>query len=209
MSDEVNLPIVMIGGGGHASVLADILLSQGREIVAYISPESALNSELFLGAKHLYDDYDILQFSQSKVLLVNGIGHMPKQALRKKLYQQYTSLGFKFSSVISENAIVSDYTKVADGVQILHGAIVQAGCKIGSNSIINTGVVVEHDCKVGGNVHIAPRATICGASEIGHNTFIGASAVIIQGLKIGDKCIIGAGVTVLKGIYNNTILTGK
>ena len=32
-------PIVILGSGGHASVLAEILLNEGREIVAVVSPE--------------------------------------------------------------------------------------------------------------------------------------------------------------------------
>lgn len=203
------LPIVMIGSGGHASVLADILLSQGRQIVAYISPEPALNSKLFNGAKHLCKDDDVLQFSQSEVLLVNGIGHMPKQTLRQVLYTKYLELGYKFTAVISANAVISNFAKIARDVQILHGAIVQANSEIGENSIINTGAIVEHDSLIAKNVHIAPRATICGASNVGNNTFIGSAATVIQGIEIGEQSIIGAGVTVIKTLHNNSIVTGN
>ena len=33
------MPLIIIGGGGHASVLVDILRSQNRQILALISPD--------------------------------------------------------------------------------------------------------------------------------------------------------------------------
>lgn len=84
MSDEVSLPIVMIGGGGHASVLAEILLTQGRDMLAVISPEDISQRSVFKGISILEKDEDILRFDKDKILLVNGIGMMPKSGFKKK-----------------------------------------------------------------------------------------------------------------------------
>lgn len=90
MSDEVNLPIVMIGGGGHASVLAEILLTQGRDILAVISPEDVSQRSVFKGISILEKDEDILRFDKDKILLVNGIGMMPKSGFKKKLMNTFS-----------------------------------------------------------------------------------------------------------------------
>ena len=79
------LPIVMIGSGGHASVLAEILFQQGREIIAVISLEDMSESSVFKGIKHLRNDSDILTFNKDQILLVNGIGMMPRSNLKKIL----------------------------------------------------------------------------------------------------------------------------
>jgi hypothetical protein len=75
----------MIGGGGHASVLAEILLTQGRDILAVISPEDVSQRYVFKGIAILEKDEDILRFDKDKILLVNGIGMMPKSGFKKKI----------------------------------------------------------------------------------------------------------------------------
>ncbi len=68
MSNKATLPIVMIGGGGHASVLAEILLNQGRDILAVISPEDVSQRPIFEGITIHQQDEDILKFDKDKIL---------------------------------------------------------------------------------------------------------------------------------------------
>ena len=75
-------PLIIIGGGGHASVLADILLLQGRKILAVIAPNSIENHPQLNNFKHLKKDKDILQFDKNKCRLINGIGMMPGSQLK-------------------------------------------------------------------------------------------------------------------------------
>lgn len=201
--------LIIIGGGGHASVLLDILLSQGKEVEAYISPEPACNEVLFQGLIHRTNDEDIQHYSPSDVLLINGIGHMPKNSLRSKLYNNLVGKGYQFTSVIAKSATISKYAFLAKDAQILTGAIVHAGASIGRNTIINTSVIVEHDSEIRDHVHLAPNATVCGNSVIGSHCFIGASSTVIQGLIIGHHSVIGAGVTLLENVTRETFISLK
>ena len=162
MNRSCKQPIVLIGGGGHAAVLAEILLMQNREIVAVISPEAIHERAIFKGMVHLKEDSDVFTFDKGQVKLVNGIGMLPKCTLRKKVNERYLQLGYQFESVIADSAYVSPSALIEEGVQVLPMAIVHTGAIIGPHSIVNTGALVEHDCKVGCYNHIAPRATLCG-----------------------------------------------
>ncbi len=199
------LPIVMIGGGGHASVLADILLCQGREILAVISPENISQRPVFRGMTHLKNDKDVLAFSKDKVLLVNGIGMMPKSGFKRKINEYFLSLGYRFETVIADSAYVSPFSKIETGTQILPMAIIQTGAIVGSHSIINTGALVEHDCNIGSYNHIAPKATLCGQVETKDNVYVGAGSTVTQGLSIGNGAIVGAGASLTKSLETNTI----
>lgn len=201
--------LIIIGSGGHASVLLDILLSQSQEVVAYVSPDPANNKKLFKGIIHISSDADIEAYPANEVLLVNGIGHMPNCNLRSRLYNSFLSKGYQFTSVISQNAVISKYSKISEDAQILAGAIVQVGASIGNNSIINTSVIVEHDSEIKDHVHLAPNVTVCGNSVINSHCFIGASATIIQGLVIGQNSVVGAGVTILQNITKETFISLK
>ncbi|ANZ08812.1 acetyltransferase [Vibrio parahaemolyticus] len=199
------LPIVMIGGGGHASVLADILIFQGREILAVISPEDISQRPVFKGMTHLKNDEDVLAFSKDKVLLVNGIGMMPKSGFKRKINEYFLSLGYRFETVIANSAYVSPFSKIETGAQILPMAIIQTGVTVGSHSIINSGALVEHDCNIGSYNHIAPRATLCGQVETKNNVYVGAGSTVIQGVSIGSDSIVGAGASLTKSLETNTI----
>ncbi|EGQ7738587.1 acetyltransferase [Vibrio parahaemolyticus] len=205
MSDKPMLPIVMIGGGGHASVLADILIFQGREILAVISPEDISQRPVFKGMTHLKNDEDVLAFSKDKVLLVNGIGMMPKSGFKRKINEYFLSLGYRFETVIANSAYVSPFSKIETGAQILPMAIIQTGVTVGSHSIINSGALVEHDCNIGSYNHIAPRATLCGQVETKNNVYVGAGSTVIQGVSIGSDSIVGAGASLTKSLETNTI----
>jgi sugar O-acyltransferase (sialic acid O-acetyltransferase NeuD family) len=199
------LPIVLIGGGGHASVLADILLRQGREIVAVICPDDISQRKVFSGMKQLTKDSDIKGYHPDEVCVVNGIGIMPKSRIREKVTEYYLELGYRFESVVDETARVSEFAELGQGVQVFANATVQTGAKVNDFSVVNTGAVVEHDCQLGMHNHIAPNATLCGQVFTDNYVYIGANATVFQCLSIGESTIVGAGAIVTKSLSPQSI----
>lgn len=198
-------PLIIIGAGGHASVLVDILRTQSREILAVVSPNEITNQKVFSGIKHLTNDDDILAYTPENVLLVNGIGMMPKSSIKRRVNERFLSLGYNFESVIADSAIVSRYASVGEGVQILQGALIQAGAIVSEHSIINSGAIVEHDASIGRYNHIAPRALVCGQSSTKEDVFIGAGATVIQNIEIAEQVIVAAGATITKKMAAKSI----
>lgn len=201
-------PIVIIGGGGHASVLADILLQQGKEIIAVVSHESVKQRKVFDGIHHYTKDEDVCKYKPEDIVLVNGIGQMPNCKLRSKIEKKYKELEFSFESVIASTAEVSCYSYIEPGVQVLNSAVVQAGSIIREGTIINTGSIVEHDCHIGIFNHLAPGTTLSGQVKTGEHVHIGTGASVIQDIKIGKCSIIGAGAIVLKDVPDNSVVFG-
>ncbi|MBW8186491.1 acetyltransferase [Shewanella nanhaiensis] len=200
-------PVILLGSGGHASVLADILLQNNHTILAVISHSKSARS-VFNEIQHFDSDKDVLQFSPDKVKLVNGLGSLPGQSLRHELFDYFTQSNYQFETVISQNAMLSPYSTIGTGSQIFMGAIIQTGAVIGESTIINSGAIVEHDCHIGMHCHIAPGATICGDVHIGEHTHVATGANIIQGVSIGKHCIVAAGATVTKDMPDNSIAYG-
>jgi len=198
-------PILIIGGGGHASVLVDILRAQGREILAVVCPDDISMRSVFNGIPHLKNDADVLTFAPDEVLLVNGIGMLPTSNLKRKLNQYYLSYDYQFETVIAESAHVSPFADVEAGAQVFAGAIVQVGAQIGAHSVINSGAIIEHDCKIGHYNHIAPRATLCGQVTTGENVYVGAGATVIQNIMLAQNSIVGAGAIVTKHLSSSQI----
>lgn len=200
--------LYVLGAGGHSSVLVDSLKENGDVVNAIFSPEQDLSRQSLCDIKHFHDENILLEQDPSHFLLVNGIGSLPGNSLRKIIFCKFSEKGYAFKQVVSKHAIVSSYAILGHGVQIMAGAIVQAAAKIGDNSIINTGAIIEHDCIIGDHNHIAPGVTLSGEVITGDNVHIGTGAVVIQGIKIGHNVVISAGAIITKSIENEKIVFG-
>lgn len=202
----MNKPVIIIGNGGHASVLVEALIAQGREIIGYtdLEKQSTLTNLSYLGS----DDIIINDYSAEAIELVLGLGTVKVSATRKNLFEYFKSRGFKFANVIHPTAILSPSTQIGQGVQIMAGSILQANVSIGDNSIINTGAIIDHDCEIGKHVHIAPGSTLSGGVRVGSGCHIGTGTSVIQGITIGNETTIGAGSAVVKNIGIGKIAYG-
>jgi UDP-perosamine 4-acetyltransferase len=190
-------PIIVLGAGGHARVLIDALQLINAEIIGITAPEHCNpNDPPYLG-----DDNAILTYAYSDILLVNGMGSLPGNNRRQEIFKQFHKLGYHFCSVIHPSATIASNVKIAEGVQIMAGAIIQPGVDIGQNSIINTGATIDHDCKIGEDVHIAPGSTLCGDITVGNRVHIGCGTTIIQNISIASDMQLAAG-----SLINNTWL---
>lgn len=193
-------PVVLLGGGGHASVLAEICFQTGRQVLAAICPEVTSEVLMKTDIAHLSDDAALQQFSPQEVELVNGIGALPGYSLRARVGNRSEALGYRFATLISPMAIVSSNVQILQGAQVMPGSIVNAGAHLGAHTIVNTGAVVEHDCTIAEHVHISTRATLCGGVRVGRQSIVGPGAVIGLGVSIGESVIIGAGASVVRDL---------
>jgi UDP-perosamine 4-acetyltransferase len=194
-------PIVLMGGGGHARVVADLVRACGLEIYGVIDPdeESArrrLPLERFLAP----EDSFVEGLDRSSVYLAMGIGAKPLSPVRRLIFKRFTMLGFEFPRLVHPSARVAADAVLSAGVQVMAGAVVQSGASIGACAVINTSSTVDHECALGEFVHIAPAATLCGCVTIGHDSFIGPGSTIFENVSIGDGSVVGAGSVVTRNL---------
>lgn len=201
-------PIVILGAGGHAKVLAEALSLSGKDILGCLTPDKK-QGEVCFGIEVLGSDSILPKFSNKEVLIVNGVGALPNIRLRQQLDDKVRDLGFELASVIHPTAIISSAAKLSNGVQIMAGAIVQSGSLIGANSIINTGSIIDHDCIIGENCHISPGVVLCGGVVIEPFVSIGAGSSVLQNISIGRNSVIASGSVVYKNIDKNVTFIQK
>lgn len=197
---------IILGGGGHGSVIGDILLSDGHSVDGFtdISPSPPLLGRI----PYLGDDLVVLGMDRRDVCLANGIGSVGDPSLRRRIFEDFQGKGYDFPPVISKNAYISPFASLGQGTVIFPGAIIQTAVSIGINVIINTGAVVDHGCKIGNHVHIAPGAVLSGDVTVGDRSHIGTGASVIQGIEIGEGAIVAAGAVVVKNIKPNAMVWG-
>jgi sugar O-acyltransferase (sialic acid O-acetyltransferase NeuD family) len=205
---EIFKPIIIIGAGGHAKVLIDALKLLGAPVLGISESEPARRNTELLGIPIICDDPGVKQYPAESVVLVNGIGGVKDTTLRTEVFTRFKMWGYVFSRVIHSAAVISADTLLDEGVQVMAGAILQAGVRVGENSIINTKTSVDHDCQIGRHVHLAPGVTLCGNVQIGDSVHVGSGATIIQGINVGPRSVIGAGTLVQKNVPSGVTIIG-
>jgi len=201
-------PIVILGAGGHAKVLSNILKLSGREVLGFTTPDLKIGTE-YCGERVLGDDSIIYNYSPNEIELVNGIGALPRKIMRWQLSSIMRRKGYYFISVIHPSANIASGVNLNEGVQVMAGAVIQSGVDIGMDSIINTGVVVDHDCLIGMNCHIATGVVCSGGVNIGASTHLGVGSIVTESIIIGKNCIIAAGSIVYRNVMDNTLFIQK
>ncbi len=190
--------IVVIGGGGHARVVTNILKkNQQFRVIGYTDHE---DKGSILGCPYLGNDsiLESLIAQRQACAAAIGIGMVKVITARICVMENLEMLGFDIPAIVSKDAVLNENVIIGKASMVGDGAIINCGSKIGVCSIINTNSTVEHDCDIGSYVHIAPGAIISGEVKIGNHSFVGAGAIIIQGKTIGENVTIGAGATVVR-----------
>jgi sugar O-acyltransferase (sialic acid O-acetyltransferase NeuD family) len=203
-------PIIIIGAGGHAKVLADAILACGRTILGFTSIDyQECNVEpVVAGLTVLGTDEILRNYTPTQIDLVNGLGGIDSSGLRRRVQERLEAEGWRFVSVRHPSAVVSPHAELDVGVQLLALSVIHAGSRIGKGAIVNTSAVVEHDSVLESYVHLAPRSLVCGATYVGVNSHVGAGAVILQGIKVGAETVVGAGAVVVRDFIGRGTVVG-
>jgi sugar O-acyltransferase (sialic acid O-acetyltransferase NeuD family) len=190
--------VILVGGGGHAKVVADCLLAQGVVVKGFFENSEKGN---VLGIPVL-GKYNEEVHHNVPVIIAIGDNETRQRIARDEVKHS-------FFTALHPTAICSGFAVIGEGSMILHGAIVQAGASVGRHVILNTGSQVDHDCKLGDFVHVAPSAVLCGAVEVGDCSLIGANAVVRPKIKIGASVVVGAGSVVVKDVPDYAVIAGN
>lgn len=200
--------IVIIGSGGHAKVVADILEKQNQvKIVGFIDDNKprgtfeygyeVIGDQSYLVQNlHLFDGGIVAigdNWIRSKVV-ANVIRHIPD---------------FHFITAVHPSAIIARGVQLGLGTVVMAAAVINSDTVIGNHCIINTSSSVDHDCIFGDFVNLAPGAATGGNVKIGDYTTLSLGANIIHSIQIGEHTVIGAGSNVVTDIGSLQVAYGS
>lgn len=190
--------VVIIGAGGHAKVIAEMIEQSGDRVIGYLDDR---DPKWFPKRNVLGKISDLGDFS-GKALFVIAIGD---NAVRKRIDALYP---VRWYTARHPSAQVSMDAELGDGTVVMANAVVNSAAKVGRHCILNTASVIEHDCLLRDYVHIAPGAVLGGTVTVGEGTQIGLGASIRNNISICQDCIIGAGAVVTKDIREKGTYAG-
>lgn len=188
-------PVILVGAGGHAKVVADVLAQSSIPVAGCLCPRG---SNQLPDTEWLGEDGDLESLRLRSLRLVHiAIG---ENALRRKLAEYFKGEGFRLVSVLSHHSTVSPKADIKPGAAIMPGAVINAYAQIGECAIINTSASVDHDCRVGAYAHVGPGCHLAGNVVVEDGTFLGTGASVIPDIHIGSWSIIGAGSVVVRSV---------
>jgi sugar O-acyltransferase (sialic acid O-acetyltransferase NeuD family) len=201
--------IAIVGAGGHAQVVADIIratasvVSERLDIVALLDDNPALAGMTVAGSTVLGGL--TLASCVSADAFVVAIGDNDARA---RAFRRLRAEGLAFLSVAHPSAIIGSDVRIGDGAMISAGAIVVTGSQIGCGAILNTGCTVDHHATIGDFVHIAPGVHIGGDVMVGDGALIGLGALVLPGRILGAGCTVGAGAVVTRDVAQGVTVLG-
>lgn len=192
--------VLLIGGGGHALSLIDVLESTSQfKIKGVVEAIDSSSCEL-VGYVVIGFDNQLEPLLRKTPHCIIAVGQIMSAKVRKKLFMKAKETGAIFPQVISPLARVASTAKIADGVCVMHHAVLSHLTNIGENTIINNKALIEHETIIGKHCHISTGAIVNGNVTIADECFIGSGAIISQGIYICKNVVVGAGTVVIEDI---------
>ena len=198
--------IILMGAGGHAKVIIEILHQQNLKIAYCLgstdSPDTCLGIPVLQGND---DDLLVELSTQGYHKIFIAIG---SNQIRLALAEKAKKYGFEIINAISSYAVISPSAKLGVGIAIMAGVVINADATIRDLVIINTGASIDHDCILDKAVHIGPQCGLAGNVKVGSESFLGIGTKVIPGILIGHSVISGAGTVIVKNIENAAACVG-
>ncbi len=201
MADSTHSVVALIGGGGHALVVAEAARSAGWTVRGFYDDDPNAVLGLRGGVTRLGGLTDIPP-GQHLVMAIGGI------ALRRRVLESHQPLLAAAPVIISSRAYVSPSAKLDAGTVVMPGAVVHSLAKVHAHAIINTGAIIEHECVIGENTHVAPGSALGGNVLVDRDTLLGIGCRVLPGLKVGRGCVVGGGAVVIRDVADGEQVVG-
>lgn len=195
--------IVLIGGGGHAKVMLDAALCAQVVIHGFVDDDPDALISKMRGCPGYVGCFDEVTRNTGCCPML-AIGDLD---VRRRVIDQLGGVQFA-SPIVHPRSVVASSARVALGVFVGAGAIVNADAKLCTHAIVNSGAIVEHDVRVGINVHVGPRAVLGGGVVVGDDSLIGIGATVLPRVKIGRGVIVGGGAVVVEDVEDGAVVVG-
>lgn len=202
------LPVVLVGGGGHAS---DVL--QAIEAVNAVRPtydvvgildDAEVDAGRFAGraVRHLGPVGDIAGTEAAYVLCLGwpwiraavaaGIGERARPA----------------PPIVHPSADIGFGVELGPGSVVLGGAHLSPFVRLGAHGLVSYHASIGHDSLFGDCAGVMPNAAVGGGVVAGHRVLVGLGAAVREGVRLGDDVRVGAGAAVVGDVAEGLTVVG-
>ncbi|MEM7337890.1 MAG: acetyltransferase [Actinomycetota bacterium] len=208
---ESGVPLVVLGGGGHAIDVLHLVLARwaadGRGAASVIVADDDSEAlDRFKGIEVETVSPLVDAFEPGR-LFISGVGY-PEP--RRLLVRSAANADMKpLDAVVHPSAVIHPDVVIGVGSVISGLTWISPAVTCGQHAYIGYGAKIGHDVSIGHHSSIMPGAFVGGETVIGDGVLIGANATVLQGLEIGAGARVGAGSVVTRSVAVGATVVGS
>lgn len=183
--------LLLVGAGGFGRVVLEH--ARLRYECAFV--DDGAGQVLVDGVPVIGTSTDLERLFPEYRLLLVPIGN---NALREKLYQKASAIGYTFPNLIVASAYISPRSHLGSGCIILNNAVVQNNATIGDGCILNPGVEAHQDSTIGSHCLIYTNSVVRSLARVGDRVWIGSTVTVSTGAVVPNDAVIDDGSVVRK-----------
>jgi bifunctional N-acetylglucosamine-1-phosphate-uridyltransferase/glucosamine-1-phosphate-acetyltransferase GlmU-like protein len=164
----MNKPVVILGYGGHARVVLDVLQATGRAVAGILAPDMPVGTQ-WEGIPVLGDDDWTLR----------------QEAMRKHTHPQGEG------TQLMAGVIVQPGTVIGENVLLNTRVTVDHHCRIGAHVHVAPGAILCGEVQLAERVFIGAGAILIQGVAVGASAQVAAGATVVRNIAAGTRYIPG------------------
>lgn len=144
-------------------------------------------------------------FSPTEYKMINSIGFVQMNKLRKERCEQAEKKGYELVSYVDNSVKIHDGVKIGKNCIILDFVSIHPQTEIGDGTFISSNVNIGHDCKIGPYNWINAGVSIAGFVSVGEECFWGVNSSAGNNISIGKRNYISANTLVCKNTEDDGV----
>ncbi len=208
--EQKGLRVIVIGAGDGGKIVAELLSIDpaGYELAGFVDDNKNLWGKEMAGGRVLGGTDQIQNLSRQNIFDRIVISITSNMAVRKKLFEKYRDLGFKFINIVHPSVYVSPSARIGQSNLIYGMVYIGTETRIGDNNLISAHSSIDHHNVVGSHNLFGPGCLTSGDVTIGDNCIFGAGVGMEPHLKIGNNSKIASGLAITSHVPDGTVLKG-
>ena len=202
------LPLVLVGGGGHASDVLQAIEARNDVRPTYhvvgILDDHDIDSRRFAGrgVAHIGPIDDVAVVDAAYVLCLGWPGS--RDAVARRIGERAQPA----PPILHPSAEVGAGVELGAGSVVLGHAHLSPFARFGPHALVSYCASVGHDATFGEHASVMPNAAVSGDVAAGHRVLVGAGAVVREGIRLGDDVRVGAGAAVVGDVAAGLTVVG-
>lgn len=212
MNNQINKPVVIIGGSGHGCIIEACIKDNRNRykdfewaIAGYCNDfDSEVDGYPVLGKIA-----DIPRLIEEGYYFAWGIHLIGKNHATARLFESISIPDERWATIIHHTAFIDDTVVLEPGVFVMYNAYIAPRTRIGKCTMIKANTNIGHDVNIGAISHVAMGTTIVSCVNIGYCSDVAVGAIVLAHNDVGDYAMLAAGGLATHSIPSKEIYAGS